>query len=461
MFNIFKKKQGSIDTKPQPNVKEIHVAQNKWRYVVWLILIIISGVIIWLTVSGVLTFNKITSINNGTIASFFKLGNNIKPTDIKKEGDSRINILLSGIGGAGHDGPDLTDTLQVISIDPINKTVVMLSVPRDLYVKQADGEWTKVNAVNADASTIYCKVNSCPSGVDKGGEAMKATIGSILGIQINNFIRLDFNGFKQLVDTVGGVDVNVPTTLSDPLYPCPDPSTSNCPIYIKDGQHHFDGTTALEYARSRETTSDFDRSKRQQLIIEAILTKSKTLGIVGNPAKVNGIFSALGNNVKTDLSPSDMAKLVTIESQIDQSKNTVATLDTSTTGPLMDSSDTAAGYIIFPRLGLGNYTDVQTYVSKILLDPYIVKEQANISIVNTTGKSAETSVLKTLLSGLGYNIVSATSGPTQLFSSITTSSSKPYTESLLKQRFSANELPSDSNDTSDITLTIGSNYLIK
>lgn len=445
-------------TDREPTVKQIRITRNKWQYFAWGIVILIIGLVSWVATTGFLALETITSTNSSDTPTFIKLGTSISPSDIKTEGDSRINILLAGIGGSGHDGPNLTDTLQVLSIDPVNKTMAMLSIPRDLYITQVTGERSKINAVNADGAG-YCKITRCADGVDAGGAAMKDMVGKVLGIHVDYFARVNFNGFKELVDTVGGVDVNVTTTLSDPFYPCPDPSTAYCPLYITAGIHHFDGATALKYARSRETTSDFDRSKRQQQILEAVKQKATTAGILANPQKVTQLINVLGSSFKTDIQTNDMFTVVDLLKTINTSTVSINVLDTTVGGPLKSVSDPQAGYIILPALGMNNYADIHLFAAKALPDPYIVKEKATIAVINATGKADRGIVIKNLLEAYGYDVISFTdAAKSQTSSIVTNSSAKPFTTSLIKQRFSA--LSSNSGSTiADITLTIGSNYL--
>src|SRR5664279_3282734 len=125
-------------------------------------------------------------------------------TKLKGEGDGRVNILVMGIGGAGHDGPNLSDTMMVMSLDPKTKDVAMLSIPRDLYVKIPGHGSGKINAANA-----------------YGGPALaEQVVENVIGVPIHYYAVMDFSGFKQAVDAVGGVDINVAAPLYDPEFPC-------------------------------------------------------------------------------------------------------------------------------------------------------------------------------------------------------------------------------------------------
>jgi anionic cell wall polymer biosynthesis LytR-Cps2A-Psr (LCP) family protein len=116
------------------------------------------------------------------------------------EAEDRINVLLIGMGGEGHDGPFLTDTLIVGSIKPSDGSVAMLSIPRDLLVPVPDYGWRKINAVNA--------FGELEAG-GRGGDLTRKTVENLLGIDIPYYVRIDFAGFKSIIDDVGGIDVYV------------------------------------------------------------------------------------------------------------------------------------------------------------------------------------------------------------------------------------------------------------
>ncbi|HSX42352.1 MAG TPA: LCP family protein [Candidatus Saccharimonadales bacterium] len=429
------------------------------KWVLWFVVVAVIGVVAWIGISGAIAIKNIVATNNNDGAPAAVLHASLKPTDVQTEGDSRVNILLAGIGGPGHSGPDLSDTLEVYSIDPVNKTAAILSIPRDLYVPLPDGSHGRINVVNTLGST-YCRKTVCAAGVDQGGAAMEGAIGQLLGININYFVRINFSGFQQLVDSLNGIDLTVPTELRDPLYPCPDPSTAYCPIDIKAGVHHFDGVTALKYARSRETTSDFARAARQQLVIAAIRQKAQTAGVLANPAKITQVLNLLGRNARTDIQPSELSTLVGLLQGLNNSQTVTTVLDTSATGPLT-SAVIGGADVLVPRLGLNDFTGVKLFVDAALKDPYILKEQATIAIVNASGKAATGLAVETQLKALGYNVISLTEGQTQLISTVTNAKAKPYTASLLQKRFAGSFVSATISQTTDIVVTVGSRYSTK
>lgn len=458
---MFFRRQTQTDAVPPATDPVSRKHSRGLKFFLWGLIILVVGTLGWIIVSGTLAFRNIVATNNNDGAVTAVLHATLKPADVKTEGDSRINILLAGIGGPGHAGSDLSDTLEIYSIDPINNTVAVLSVPRDLYVTLPDGSHGRINAINTEGAQ-YCIKNGCAAGVDSGGAAMEGAIGKLLGININYFVRLNFKGFQQMVDALGGVDVTVPARLRDPLYPCPDPSSAFCPIDIKAGAQHFDGATALKYARSRETSSDFDRAARQQLIIAAIRDKGLRLGILANPSKITQLTGILGQNIKTDIQPTDLSTLINWVKQIDSSKTRTAVLDTSVGSPL--TSDVIGGAdVIVSRKGLNDFSEVQDFVDSVLKDPYVVKEAAKITLVNASGKPATGLAVEAKLKYLGYNVVGLTATPTaQTKTTITDNPNKPYTLALLKKRFGFTAVePKTVLPDADVVLTIGSSFVLK
>lgn len=190
--------------------------------------------------------------------------------------NNRTNILILGIGGGNHEGFDLTDTMMVLSLNNKNKSVALISVPRDIW---SDTLKDKVN-------TAYHYGEEKKKG--SGLLLSKVIVEDVLGIPIHYAVVIDFSGFENVIDEVGGIDVNVPTAFTDTQYPKPGMEHETCPgdptnacvyetVHFDAGLQHMDGARALIYARSRHAEgdegSDFARSRRQQLIMVALKNK--------------------------------------------------------------------------------------------------------------------------------------------------------------------------------------------
>jgi len=241
------------------------------------------------------------------------LGDDANAQDPTATPDGRMNILLFGVGGAGHDGPQLTDTLILMSVDLKNDQVGMLSIPRDLAYPLGGARFEKINAVNAYAEQAQ---------PGEGAQVAATDIGRLLGVRIDHVIKIDFNGFVKFVDALGGVDIDVPQAFTDNAYPTDDDLWMT--VSFQKGQQHMDGSRALIYVRSRHGTngegSDFARSRRQQEVLAAVREKLSSKGVLLNPSKIAELWGDVSSHVQTNLSVWDMVKLAPFAAQFDKSK---------------------------------------------------------------------------------------------------------------------------------------------
>jgi LCP family protein required for cell wall assembly len=223
----------------------------------------------------------------------------------------RTNLLLLGIDRrGGSDWTYRTDTIIVVTADPVHRSAGMLSIPRDLQVTIPTYGDDRINTAN-----VYGYLRKYPGG---GPALLEATIQSNFGIPIDRYVMIDFQTFTRIVDALGGIDVNVPKALTDTKYPDPRPGDPYAfkTVHFDPGPQHMNGTRALVYARSRMSTSDFDRAARQQLILVAIRHKALSLG--GIP-RWPALAAILTSGLKTDMSPTDMVGLALLAAEIDPS----------------------------------------------------------------------------------------------------------------------------------------------
>lgn len=274
----------------------------------------------------------------------------IDKTTLSGERAGRINILVLGVD----DAANLSDTMMLVSIQTIKDQpykVAMVSIPRDLYVEIPGYGSSKINA-----AYTYGQNNKYPGG---GPALTKKTIEDTLDIPINYYVAMDFTGFKQVVDTIGGVDINVKTPLEDPYYP--DYQGGYNPISFAAGPQHMNGEQALAYSRSRQTSSDFDRSARQQQVAIAVKDKVLSARLFSNPTEISKIQSTLSVHVKTDLSLRELAKLGQIARQVQPQNVTRHVIDN--TNFLVVSQ--RYGYGLIPKAGVGVFTEVHDFIQNI------------------------------------------------------------------------------------------------
>lgn len=460
MFNIFRKKRNHIVNQNgkiiNDNLKVSHYLDPKERKkktlkkVLLVVGLIVLGVLIWVGVGAFAAIGKIVTDNN-TGGSAALSEETVTADQLKGEGDGRINILLYGVGGSGHPGGTLADSIEVVSINPKDKSIAMLSIPRDLRVKIANHGTNKINAANS-----LGEQDKSGSGPD----LLKETISTVIDLPIHYYFKIDFSGFTKFIDALGGIEVDVPKALSDPYYP-DEQMQGYSPFSISAGKHTLNGATALKYARSRETTSDFDRSARQQQIIVAAKDKALSAGVLANPTKISEILKILGDHLRTDMNVTEMERLFTMIKDVSTDSLVSKVLDTSVDSPLTSTND--GGYYIIPRAGNLNFTEVQRVVHELFADPYLKEENASITLYNATGKSGVATELAKTLKSYGYNIVKTDMYDKTLAQSKIidySNNKKPFTLQFLKNRITNNaEIQPKSNSSDpDIVIIIGKDY---
>lgn len=224
---------------------------------------------------------------------------------------SQTNLMLLGIDRReGTSWAYRTDTILIVTVDAGSGMTGILSIPRDLQVEIPGYGQDRINTAN-----VFGYREEDP---DAGPALLKATIEGNFSIPIDGYLMIDFDAFVQMVDALGGVDVDVPETLHDTRYPDPRPADPYAfkTVHFDAGWQHMDGARALEYARSRMSTTDFDRAKRQQLILLAIRKKASSVrGIARWPS----VAAAMMAGIKTDLNAGDLLGLALLAARTDPS----------------------------------------------------------------------------------------------------------------------------------------------
>ena len=218
----------------------------------------------------------------------------------------RVNLLVMGYGGTGHDGAYLTDSMVVMSLLPQSHHTTLVSVPRDLWVQipPGSGQYHKINYSYVDGSNNGAN----PVG---GGNAAAQKVSLVTGLDVKYWLTINFVGFRDFINSIGGIDVYVPDSFTA-NYPANDDPSINpnwIKIHFSKGMQHMDGETAIRFARARYVLdnpaegSDFARSARQQITIKAALTKVKAMSTW--PSLFNAL-TALQHAIYTNLSLADL-----------------------------------------------------------------------------------------------------------------------------------------------------------
>ncbi len=226
--------------------------------------------------------------------------------------EGRINILVMGLDLRRDESPDTparTDSVFILSLEPVTKTAGVLSIPRDLRVEIPDGNGGYIpDRIN----TAYERGELRDKG--SGPELAMKTVEHNFNIPIDHYAILNFNNFIDIVDELGGIDVNVPDYVYDSAYN----DCHECPYYPVEfvaGEQHMDGETALAYARLRKSDNDFKRIERQQLVMRAIAKKAATLDWLSK-GKALGLYGKFKDAVKTDISDFQVGGLALLGKQI-------------------------------------------------------------------------------------------------------------------------------------------------
>jgi LCP family protein required for cell wall assembly len=281
----------------------------------------------------------------------------------------RVNLLVMGYGGGSHDGSYLTDSMLVVSVLPQSHHTSLVSVPRDLWVQYPpnSGNYTKINSIYELAS----KNNKDPQA---GGQAAYQKVSLVTGLQIPYWLTIDFTGFKQVIDAIGGIDVYVPDSFNA-CYPKNDDAAID-PSWIKvqfnKGMQHMNGNTAITYARAREPLevcgkgksenlaelTDFGRSARQQIIVKAVLAKVKQLSTWPH---LYAAMDALQHAIHTNMSLADLSAFAL---KMDLTDPKAAHIGLSNQNVLVDATSNDGQYILLPQND--NWGAIQDYVKRNL-----------------------------------------------------------------------------------------------
>jgi LCP family protein required for cell wall assembly len=259
---------------------------------------------------------------------------------------NRVNILVMGYGGGSHQGASLTDSLIVMSLLPQSHHTTLISVPRDLWVQipAGSGQYRKINATYEFASN---------NGQDPvaGGNAAAQKVSLVTGLDVKYWLTINFLGFRDLINSIGGVDVYVPDSFKAKYPKNDDPTVDPNWITVRftKGWHHMNGETAIRYARARYVLdnpaegTDFARSARQQIIIKAALAKVKQVSTW--PSLFNAM-SALQHTIYTNISLADLTEFA-----LKMDLNAAHRVGLSNQNVLADSTAPDGEYILIPRNG--------------------------------------------------------------------------------------------------------------
>jgi LCP family protein required for cell wall assembly len=383
------------------------------------------------------------------------------PTPPAWDGANRVSLLIMGLDyrdWESGEGPPRTDTMIVLTIDPINRTAGMLSVPRDLWVNIPGFDYGRIN-------TAYQlgEAYQLPGG---GPQLAADTVEQLLGVPIDYYAQVDFGAFVKFIDELGGIQIYIPQKITV------DPLGEDNTVTLKKGIQTLNGEVALAYARARKTEGgDFDRSNRQQRVILAIRQKVLQYNMLPTLiSKAPVLFDELSAGVHTNMSLDLAIRLAWLGSQIPFEKIERATI--------------GADYITFAKSPDGTQDVLKPRTEKIRelrdelftssgptsplaasLDPAeLVKlEGARVAVLNgsyTAGLAAKTTEY---LQSLGINVVeTSNSDKYATYTELTFYTGKPYTTKFLVDLMQISEFRIrhffDPTNSADIVIIVGDDW---
>lgn len=423
---------------PQPVRRK---RRTVWRFILWLCFIVCiawGGYFTWKVdnISKAIRQENHNQSNRPALADFPSLAASfISPSrkTLKGEENGRVNILLLGKAGEHYPGRDLTDTIMIMSLDTKHHKIALLSLPRDLYVPIPNTQtFTKINAVyqyslsdRQDASVI------------------RETVESVTHLPIHYSFIIDFEGFEKIINTLGGITVDVERDIYDTRYPGPHYSYET--FKLDKGWQQLDGATALKYVRERhdDPEGDFGRAKRQQQVIQAVKNKVFSAQTFLNAFTLNDLLSILGESVRTNIAPDEIESFIALSKQMDTQNITNVVVDAWKPDSLLRVSHVQVGptrmFILVPRVG--NWSEIQDLAANLFdLDiihrrqEEIQKEASSIAIINLSNKPGLTSKVSKLLKESLHvdtirtiNVPSSTPKQSQSFIIDRTETPKPFT----------------------------------
>lgn len=269
---------------------------NAKHYIFAMLVAVILGLGIWYAKS-----HLAQNLVSGVVSS---------PADVLQNASGRTGVVLLGVGGDGHAGGDLTDSILFLSFNLASNTAIMIPIPRDIWIP----------SLQAKINTAYHYGNLARSS--GGRDLIKSAVAETLGVPVHYVLALDFQGFVQAIDAVGGLDVEVTRSFDDFKYPIPGQETvlpesdRYQHIHFDQGLNHMDGATALKFARSRyavgEEGTDFARASRQEKIILAFRAKVFSKGTIFNSTTMNNLKDSLTSSIDTDIDAREQGSFVKV-----------------------------------------------------------------------------------------------------------------------------------------------------
>lgn len=328
------------------------------------------------------------------------------------KGTDRINVVLMGLDQRPEERtagiPTRTDTMILMSIDPVNKNAAMISFPRDL--------WLQIPGLGDERINAAYRFGELRGGAGAGPAMVSRTLEQNFGIPAPYYATVDFGGFQDVVNTLGGIAIDVPRPVKDDEYPTEDYGLER--VYFAPGPQLMDGTTALRYARTRHADSDFSRMARQQQVMLAMRDRALRLNML---ARLPALLDQGARTVQTNLTPTELLGLAKLANEV----------DTSALGTLVVDNQ-----LITPQPGLGGAVllipkreEIKRAIQRTFADPRLTREAGRVEVVSSAARAQVAQQVADKLASEGIQVSRRTStSPTETeATAITAFADKPRT----------------------------------
>jgi LCP family protein required for cell wall assembly len=385
-----------------------------------------------------------------------------KPQDAAPALQDRITVLLMGVDNRPGQTVARTDTIMLLTFDPETGSAGMLSFPRDMLVPvPALDDTVKINTIH-----VFGEIRNYPGG---GPAMLRDTISELIGYPIDHYVRVNFDGFRQIIDLIGGVDIQVARDIRDDKFP--DENYGYDPLYIPAGLQHMDGALALKYARVRHIDTDYQRAGRQQQVILAIKDKITQPGqLAALLPRLPGLALAMANSVQTDMPVERAIMLARAIGQMDLANPTRAVID-NTMG--VTSLDPKWGSSLTPDMDKVKATVASVFggtqsgpTPAEVARQAIQSEAARIVVLNGTTEGGLGTEVAASLTTEGFQVAAVGNADRADYARtmlITHGNGKDATRETLISRFgiSADRVRSESpSESADLALIIGMDQVV-
>ncbi len=406
----------------------------------WLLIFVLCGLMaVWVfhranTLSAKIFTGQTTTVFGKVWEALRGATGNLK---LQGENKGQINVLLLGIGGSGHEGPYLTDSMLLAQIKPQTSEVAFVSIPRDWLTTLPN------NLGDRKINSVFAEGMARTKSYDTAGKWARQAVERLSGLTIPYFAVIDFAGFEKAINEVGGITVNIENSFSDAQFP--DEKLGFLPTQtFTQGPEHMDGQRALIFARSRHGNnnegSDFARSLRQQKVIMAFKSKVFSKNLLASPNKLNNLLGILSDHFHTNLNPGEIYRLYELvkNQNIQQFLSLNLGLETGLVCPEIQAETGA--YILIPCPGK-TLDDLRDYFKNTFLYGKLNAERSRVWLANSTTDAKKYQQAEQKLLANNFTVWKLNYTPDFLSQTIVfTVNPKPASLEFIKNTFQAKEV---------------------